>query len=178
MAVKRGCESKSYLRAKGVALIFKGVVGKTRYEELKKCVQWYIHKEEKGENLILYFLDDNTHANLMEYMRSPKTKVRVPVGNSSILTMSVSMADYFGWRIDDEHVYYKDVERLHKVLPEILADGTTFEEYYNDYLESTTRDENGKLYTSRTSNVAAVDMKNPSDMKTLSINEFKTNGHF
>ena len=148
MAVKRNCENKSYLKAKGVALIFKGVVGKPRYEELKKCLQWYIHKEEKGENLILYFLNDNTHADLMKCLRE-QWQIRVPVGNSSVLTMLVSAADYFSWRIDDEHVSFKIVPHLHEVLPEKLADGRTFEEYYNSTLESTTRDENGTAYTSK-----------------------------
>lgn len=177
MAVKRNCENKSFLTAKGVALIFKGVVNKPRYEELKKCVQWYIHKEEKGDNLILYFLDDNTHSDLIKSMRE-QWKMRVPVGNSNMLTMVVSMADYFGWRIDEEHVVFKNIEFLHKHVPEVLEDGTTFEEYYNSTLESTMRDDSGKCLTSRTSNNVAIASEQPADVRTFSINEFKTNGHF
>ena len=148
MAVKRNCENKSFLTANGIALIFKGVVGKPRYEELKKCVQWYIHKEEKGNDLILYFLDDNTHADLMDFLHN-HAMVHVPVGNSSILTMSVRADDYFTWRIDDKHVAFKNIARLVDVLPEVLENGRTFEEYYNSTLESTTRDENGTAYTSK-----------------------------
>ena len=90
----------------------------------------YVNKDEKGNDLILYFLDDNTHADLMDFLHN-HAMVHVPVGNSSILTMTVPADDYFTWRIDDKHVAFKNIARLVDVLPEVLADGRTFEEYYN-----------------------------------------------
>ena len=71
---------------------------------------------------------------------------------------------------------------LANVLPETLPlqGGRTWEEIYERSLESTERDESGMKYTSRKvgANYNKCVEDEPAIVKTWSVNEYRTNGHF
>lgn len=173
MARKRNCENKSYLNAIGYTLRFKGVVNKPRYEDLKKCLRWYLAMKEVKNDLVLYFADADDYVSLMSYLRE-RCKVRTECG------VVVDAWDYFTWRLDNDNILVEDGVELAKHLQEVEFGGKkmSFEDYYNLTLESTTRDEYGRNHTSRTSTIKGDYDETPADVKTFSINEYRTNGHF
>ena len=51
MARKRHCENKSYLTAKGSALVFIGAAKSDKLETLKKALEWPLHVVIKGNDV-------------------------------------------------------------------------------------------------------------------------------
>ena len=165
MARKRHCENKSYLTAKGSALVFIGAAKSDKLETLKKALEWPLHVVIKGNDVFAYFQDDWCVDELEYQRRCHKSLLGELISKGRVKTMQGIV--------------------LAKVLPETLPlqGGRTWEEIYERSLESTERDESGMKYTSR--KVGANYNKGgecgedePAIMRTWSVNEYRTNGHF
>ena len=165
MARKRHCENKSYLTAKGSALVFIGAAKSDKLETLKKALEWPLHVVIKGNDVFAYFQDDWCVDELEYQRRCHKSLLGELISKGRVKTMQGIV--------------------LANVLPETLPlqGGRTWEEIYERSLESTERDESGMKYTSR--KVGANYNKGgecgegePAIMRTWSVNEYRTNGHF
>ena len=160
MARKRNCESKSLATAKGSSITFVGVVNKRKYQDLLKALQWDIFREEKGNDLVIYLPDDWWYDELEENLRAKHW-------------------DYLMGILDDENIRIKkECVMLGKHLPEYLPKfKQTAEEWYEHFLESSEREENGSVKGCRR-HLNETDEETPAIVKTYSINEYKANGVF
>ena len=159
MAVKRHCENKSHLTAIGGSLRFIGAAKSHKLELLKKALNFYLHYEIKGDDLIAYYQDD--------FYKDDLDFIRERYG--SVL----------GMLVHSKNVKKNGRVVLAKVLPERLPmqDNKTWEEIYARSIESTERDESGSSYTSRTTG-GLLGEDEPDVVRVYSQNEFRTNGHF
>ena len=160
MARKRNCESKSFKTAKGSSITFVGVVNKRKYQDLLKALQWDLYREEKGNDLVVYLPDDWWYDELENNLRA-------------------NHWDYLMGILDDENIKIKKENVvLSKHLPEYLPKlKCTAEEWYEHFMESTEREENGSVKGCRRHFNEDAE-EEPAVVKTYSINEYKTNGVF
>lgn len=159
MAQKRNCDHKLWKSAKGSSITFIGVVQKKKYEALLNAIQWDIWREVKGNDLIIYLPDDWWFDELN--------------------ALRENHWDYLMGILDEDNLKVKKYNVvLSKHLPEYLPKfKCTPEEWYARYLESSERDEEGNVISSRTHH-GESDIDEPADVKVYSINQYKTNGVF
>lgn len=159
MAVKRHCESKSHLTAIGSSLRFIGAAKSPKLEQLKRALNFYLHYEIKGDDLIAYYQDD-FYKDDLEFMRE-------------------RYGNILGALLLPQNVKKNANVVLAKVLPERLPmqDNKTWAEIFARSIESTERDDNGSCLSSRTTG-GLLENEQPDIVRVYSQNEYRTNGHF
>lgn len=161
MARKRNCENKSYKDAIGSSLRFVGGVKKPQANILKKCLCFPLHITEEGDDIVVYYMED--------------------MANDDLRLLGKHQHQIGGDIADRKNIMKNMKVRLADVLPERLPlqRNKTFEEIFEFSMQSTERDENGMGYNSR--KVGAnycKDDEEPAIVRTYSVNEYRTNGHF
>jgi hypothetical protein len=159
MAVKRHCESKSHLTATGSSLRFIGAAKSPKLEQLKRALNFYLHYEIKGDDLIAYYQDD-FYKDDLEFMRE-------------------RYGNILGALLLPQNVKKNANVVLAKVLPERLPmqGNKTWAEIFARSIESTERDDNGSCLSSRTTG-GLLENEQPDIVRVFSQNEYRTNGHF
>ena len=160
MALKRNCEHLSFKTAKGSYLRFIGAAKADDVKVLIAALNFPLHIEIKGEDVIAYY-DEDFYLDDLDYIKrtfGARLKHFLEKGKV-VKCKDIVLADY-----------------LPSVLP--LQDNMTWEEIYNRSLESTTRDESGQCYTTGQNGENYDADKIPAVVKTYSINEYRVNGYF
>ena len=160
MAVKRHCENKSYLKAKGSSLRFIGAARDDRKDMLMRAFNFPLHVCVVGDDIVSYYQED-WYKDDLRFMRENFSKQL----GSLLLPQNISK---------------RTNVVLANVLPERLPmqDNKTWQQIYERSIESTTRDDSGKSYTTRVSSLRGDESDEPAIVRTLSVNEYRTNGHF
>ena len=161
MARKRRCENKSYFTAKGSSLTFIGAANSSKCEKLIKAMEWPLHIEKVGSDVVAYFVDD-WYKDELEYLRR-------------------CYGNYFGDMLLNENIDKNTDIVLANHIPSILPlrDNRTWEDVYEEHITSTERDDSGALYSSGSTMGGSYDKdEEPAIVKTYSINEYRANGYF
>ena len=166
MAIKRNCEHKNYLTKKGSSLRFIGAARDVYKNNLMHSFCFALHVCEVGDDIVAYYQED-WYKDELRFMRE-------------------NYAKYLGNLLSNKRIVKSTNVLLAKVLPERLPRqyNKTWQQVYEEGLESTERDENGMKYTSRkvgaNYNKSGDDSgeEEPAVVRTYSISEFRANGHF
>ena len=160
MARKRNCEHLSHLTAIGSSLRFVGAAKSGKRNLLMSAFNFPLYVETKGDDIIAYY-DEDFYLDDLRFM-------------------SENYGKQLGSLLKPENVMKNCNVRLASVLPETLPmqGDRTWQEIYEQGLESTERDNSGKSYNSRRAGGNYDKEQECAFVKVYSSNEFRANGHF